>query len=132
MWLKKILVDWYKKHIIKANTPKIRLWVDDERDPRDPVIQKNFGAVGDEVWVKTEQEAIEYLSQGNVEFISLDCDLGENAGRGYKVAEWIEEKAFNHQLAPMEWEVHSQNSVEALKSIQALLKADLYWDALDH
>ena len=54
----------------------IKLWLDDERDPKNPIIQNLFGAEGDEVWVKTAYAAIQYLRQGNVESISLDHDLG--------------------------------------------------------
>ena len=37
-------------------TNPIRLWLDDERDPRTPEIQQRFGAAGDEVWVRTVGE----------------------------------------------------------------------------
>jgi len=31
----------------------MKLWLDDERDPRDPKIQELFGAEGNETWAKT-------------------------------------------------------------------------------
>ena len=124
----KTLIKWYNKCVKKQNIPKIRLWVDDERDPSDPKIQQLFKSKGNEIWAKNQQEAISYLEKGNVEYISLDCDLGENGGRGYKVAEWIEEKAYNKTLLPIDWDIHSQNPVESLKATQALIKADIYWN----
>jgi hypothetical protein len=124
----KTLIKCYNKYIKKQNIPKIRLWVDDERDPSDPKIQQLFKSQGNEVWAKTQQEAINYLEKGNVEYISLDCDLGENGGRGYKIAEWIEEKAYYKKLSSLDWYIHSQNPVEALKATQALIKADIHWN----
>ena len=84
----------------------IKLWLDDNRDPKDPKIQNLFGSTGDEVWVKTMDEAIKYILQGNVEFISFDHDLdneGENPSEktGYDLANWIEEKAFDGTLNPI-------------------------------
>jgi hypothetical protein len=126
----KTLIKWYNKYIVKKDIPKIRLWLDDERGPNNPNTQRLFKAKGNEIWVKTQQEAIEYLEKGNVEYISLDCDLGENGGSGYKVAEWIEEHAYNKTLPPLDWSIHSQNPVESLKAIQALIKADILWNKM--
>ena len=69
----------------------MRIWLDDERDPNDPKIQKLFGSIGDETWVKTAYEAIELLTRNQVSHISLDHDLGEpGAGTGLHVARFIE------------------------------------------
>ena len=108
----------------------MRLWLDDERDPRDPKIQCGFGAEGDEIWVKTASAAIAYLNQGQVESVSLDHDLGPpSAGTGMDVAKWIEEQAFFGTLPRLTWSVHSKNAVGAKNMTQALVKADEFWDA---
>jgi hypothetical protein len=75
---------------------KIRLWLDDERDPKNPEIQRLYGAAGNEIWVKTAPEAINYLNTKNVKYISLDHDLGNlpGVGSGYDVAKYIEKKCF--------------------------------------
>ena len=55
----------------------MRLWLDDERDPHDPIVQAKFGATGDEIWVKTAEEAVGYiiLNKDRIKSISLDHDL---------------------------------------------------------
>ena len=105
----------------------IRIWLDDERNPSDPFIQKEFGAAGGELWVKTPEEAIVLLEQGNVSSISLDHDLGEHVNSGEKVAKWIEEAAYFGKIEPLEWRVHSQNPVGAKNMFVALSNADRFW-----
>lgn len=106
----------------------MKLWLDDERDPKDPYIQGEFGAEGDEIWVKTAAEAIRYLKSGNVTHISLDHDLGpKSAGTGMDVAKWIEEQAFHGTLPRLDWDVHSMNSVGLLNITRAMMKSDEYW-----
>lgn len=108
----------------------MKLWLDDERDPRDPKIQSGFGAEGDEVWAKTAAVAISYLNQGRVTFVSLDHDLGPpSAGTGMDVAKWIEEQAYHGTLPRLTWAVHSKNAVGAKNMTRALVKADEFWDA---
>jgi hypothetical protein len=92
----------------------MKLWLDDERDPTDPFIQSEFGATGDEVWVKTASQAIDRLRNCKVTSISLDHDLGPDAGDGYQVACWIEKNANN--IGRMNWYVHSMNPVGAKKN----------------
>ena len=104
----------------------ISLWLDDERDPSDPVVRQLFGAVGDELWVKTASEAIEVLKGGRVEMISLDHDLG-TVDNGMTVAAWIEEQAFLEKLPRIKWKIHSQNVVGVENMKRALKKADRYW-----
>lgn len=107
----------------------MKVWLDDERDPRDPKIQSGFGAEGDEVWAKTASVAIYHLRTGRVEFISLDHDLGPaTAGTGMDVANWIEEQAFHGNLPRLVWAVHSKNTVGAKGMTQALTNADKFWD----
>ena len=57
--------------------------MDGERDPRHPVVRQLNGAVGDELWVKTAEEAIGILKGGRVEMISLYHDLGTGIGFRY-------------------------------------------------
>jgi len=108
----------------------IQIWLDDERDPADGFIKKNFGSHGNEIWIKTAQEAISLLKQGNIDFISLDHDLGPpEAGSGYDVAKWIEEAAFNKQIKPLKWKIHSANPVGAKNMTQALKSAERFWQS---
>ena len=106
----------------------MKLWLDDERDPKKPFIQSEFGAEGDEIWVKTAYQAICYLKQGNVESISLDHDLGESAGTGMDVAKWIEEQAFHGTIPRITWMIHSKNTVGVKNMTKALIKADEFWN----
>lgn len=105
----------------------MRIWLDDERNPKDPYIQSEFGSEGDEIWAKTAQVAISYLKQGNCEHISLDHDLGM-AATGLDVAEWIEEQAYLGNLPKLQWSVHSLNPVGKKNITQAMTKADEYWE----
>jgi len=105
----------------------MRVWLDDERDPTDPKIQELFGAVGDEVWVKTVSEALEFLRGGEVESISLDNDLGLNQEEGYKVADWIEEKAHEGRLLPLDVFIHSANSARRSSMKMATQNAITFW-----
>ena len=106
----------------------MKLWLDDERDPRDPYIQSEFGANGDEVWAKTAAVAINFLKMGNVTSISMDHDLGiASAGTGQDVANWIEEHAFNGMLPQLSWSIHSLNPVGRKNMSRALMRADRFW-----
>ena len=105
----------------------MRLWLDDERDPKDQCIQERFGAEGDEFWVKNAAQAIHYLRQGNVSFISLDHDLGPGAGTGTDVAKFIEEQAFLGTLPRLEWDLHTMNPVGRKEMGRAMRNADISW-----
>jgi hypothetical protein len=109
----------------------MRLWLDDERDPKDPYIQSHFGASGDEVWAKDPHTAIQYLKQGNVTEVSLDHDLGSGVGTGMDVALWIEEQAFLGNLPRLIWSVHSMNPVGRKNMSLALYNANKHWDKHD-
>lgn len=109
----------------------MKLWLDDERDPTEAYIQSNFGADGDEVWVKTVNQAIHYLQQGIVTHISLDHDLGIGVGgTGLTVAKWIEEQAYHGTLPRLSWSVHSMNPVGRKDIARTMRKADEFWDAI--
>ena len=104
----------------------IRLWLDDNRDPKNHIIQQEFGAKGDEVWVKTVAEAKTYVQQGNVSFISFDNDLGPGES-GSDLATWIEEQAYHKTIPRIEWTVHSRNPIESRNIYMALRNADKFW-----
>lgn len=107
---------------------KIRIWLDDTRDPKHPDTMRIFGSRGDEVWIKTSQEAMEVLSQNQVEFISFDHDLGEESDHDANyVAIKIEEKAFYGMCNPIEWRIHSRNPVGSAVIKVAMESADRLW-----
>ena len=109
-----------------SNTQSIHLWLDDNRDPSDPIYQQKFGAHGNEIWAKTVPEAITILEQGNVISISFDNDLGEKL-EGYDLAKWIEEKAHDNQIKPLQWKIHSANP-EGKRYIEvAMNQAEKFW-----
>jgi hypothetical protein len=96
----------------------INLWLDDIRSM--PVSYNKH--------VKTAQEAIDILKTGKVKSISFDHDLGpEEAGTGHDVAKWIEEAAFNKEIPPLRWRVHSANPVGARNIERAMEAADRFW-----
>jgi len=118
-------MNWYKM----ANS-NIRLWLDDERDPNSPQIQAQYGAQGNEIWVKTIDEAISYLKQGDIAHISFDNDLGENEKEGHLLANWIEEQAYLKELPKLDWDVHSQNPPASTAIVSAMNQADKFWEQL--
>jgi hypothetical protein len=117
-------MNWYK---ISYGSNGIRLWLDDERDPQDSFIQSEYGADGNELWVKTAEEARGMLNNGNVSYISFDHDLGLGES-GYSLANWIEEKAFNGELPRLEWRVHSANPVGKTNIERAMISAERFWN----
>lgn len=67
----------------------MKLWLDDVRNPQ------AYKGWENAVWVKTPEEAIEYLETGRITHLSLDNDLGlpddEHGPRdGYRIAKWLE------------------------------------------
>ncbi len=106
----------------------IDLWLDDERDPTLPLIQERYGSSGSELWVKTVDEALRYLEQGGVASISFDHDLGEGKSTGYELAKLIEERAFNGDIEPLRWRVHSANPKGAESITAAMTSAERFWN----
>lgn len=104
------------------------IWLDDLRDPKDPEIQKRYGAKPWMTWVKTAQEAIDLLATGKVRSISFDHDLG-SGGDGYEVAKFLEERAFQGTLPSVQWAVHSDNPEGARYIRLAMGNARRYWDS---
>ena len=113
--------------IFKIAESKLHIWLDDERDPKSPDIQREFGTNGNEVWIKTIEPIQELILQNKVDFIDFDNDLGEGNKEGRDLAKWIEEKAFNKEIKQFGWQVHSMNSVAAIEIEQAMTNADRFW-----
>ncbi len=103
-----------------------RLWLDDERDPRDLRIQEEFNAEPGMIWVKTADAAIARLKSGGVVFISLDHDLGTTA-TGHDVAVWIAERAASGELTALNWAVHSANRAGATAIRRTMEIAERCW-----
>lgn len=79
-------------------------------------------------WIpaKTAAEAIALLSAGGVDVISLDHDLGPpEAGTGYDVICWIEERVFTDPTyeAP-EIDIHTANPAARVKMVLAKKRID--------
>ncbi|MAT13658.1 MAG: hypothetical protein CMJ46_00080 [Planctomyces sp.] len=103
------------------NAEQPRLWLDDERDPRDPFIQENYGSKPDDIWVKTVEEAIDLVKSGRVRVLSLDHDLGEGPS-GYEFCKWFEEECFHGRLdfQAFRFFIHTNNPVGRMNMEQCL------------
>jgi len=75
----------------------MKLWLDDMRPP----------PPGWE-WAKTVEDAQKALESGEVEWASLDHDLGFNQPTGYDLVKWMMEKNIWPRRMPV---VHSMNPV---------------------
>ena len=116
-------MNWYK-----MSQKTIDLWLDDERDPQNIVIQEAFGSSGNEIWVKTVEEAKKYILGQNVGSISFDNDLGVEE-EGYDLAKWIEEMAYYHKIPEIKWKIHSRNPIAAQRIKNCMENADKYWQS---
>jgi hypothetical protein len=91
----------------------MKVFLDDEREAPDGWVRVYWPA-----------EAIELLQSGQVERLSLDHDLGDDArGTGYDVILWIEEAVALRGFVPPKIFVHSANSsavAKMLAGIQAI------------
>ena len=96
----------------------MRLWVDDERSPREwlPHIRwfrgRDLKELDEWVWVKSASDAIRLLKYQPIVEASFDHDLGdpEDVGDGYMVAVWIEQRvATDDDYVPPIIHVHSSN-----------------------
>lgn len=91
----------------------MKIYLDDER-------------ITPEGWHRTytPQETIELLKTRKVTDLSLDHDLGDDAGigTGYDVLLWLEEEIYNDNSFPVpEMKVHSANPAGALRMNQAIM-----------
>jgi hypothetical protein len=89
----------------------MKLWLDDERTPPS----------GEWVWVKTSLDAIKALRKDTFEEISLDHDLGEEAGTGYDVLKYLEAEVYrSHEYQPPKILIHTANPVARARMVQAV------------
>lgn len=87
------------------------LWLDDERKPPS----------SEWFWVKTALDAIKALRTAGFEVISLDHDLGEDAGTGYDVLTFLEaEVNRNPEYRVPEIRIHTANTVARARMLQAV------------
>lgn len=114
----------FKEYVEKKG---VRLWLDDVRNPRDKLIQQNYGALPGMVWVKTVGDAISVLEQGNVTYLSFDHDLGTVA-TGYDLACWVERKAFDGEISKFDYRIHSDNPIGKANIIRAMKNAEKFWN----
>jgi len=89
----------------------LSLWLDDERIPPSPKW----------IWVKTAIDAIRALRTASFKVISLDHDLGEDAGTGYDVLTFLEaEVNRNPRYRVPKILVHTANTVARARMLQAV------------
>ena len=95
-----------------------RLFLDDERDPREwlPDMRwfrgRDHNELDEWAWVRTAHEALRILEAGDVAEVSLDHDLGPEdvVGSGYDVLKWIEERvALDETYQPPVIHIHTSN-----------------------
>ncbi len=105
----------------------INIWLDDERDPNDPIIIKLFGTKDNWTWVKTIEEALDIITTNKINMISLDHDLGYEK-TGYDLITKIEELTFTGNLYPFYILIHSQNPVgiQRMKTVAKRIRE--YWN----
>lgn len=64
------------------------------------------------------QDVLAELQKGNVTYLSLDHDLGDDeTGTGYDVILWIEKEVFLNGFVPPEIKIHTAN-VSARKKME--------------
>lgn len=101
----------------------MRLWVDADRPaPR-----------GFDKWVKTAWDAIDELSSGKYEYVSLNYNLGnmKDNGDGYMIACWMEKQTIDKKLPRrIGWNCHSLDGHGKKMISSALRHADAIWDKL--
>jgi hypothetical protein len=89
----------------------MNLWLDDVRLPPS----------SEWVWVKTAMDALKELRRASWGVISLDHDLGEDAGTGYDVLTYLEAEAYrNPEFKIPEIRVHTANTVARARMLQAV------------
>lgn len=97
--------------------PKLRLYIDDIRPvpPGFDLVARNY------------QDAVNYLMDGNIGFVSFDHDLGTKH-TGYDIAKFIEQSAFTGTLSKIMWAIHSANPVGVKNITAAMNSADRLWE----
>lgn len=74
-------------------------------------------------WVRTAQDAIEYLRMGIVTKIYLSYDLGDDALTGYAVACEIERRCQYGLMPCPQWEIISVNGPGSQRMAAAMISA---------
>jgi hypothetical protein len=83
----------------------------------------------DNSWIRTYTvpETIALLETNEVKYLSLDNDLGEDQIEGYKVVDWLEEKAYTDPtfIVPNVI-IHSDNAVrrEYMKKVLKRIRSN--------
>jgi hypothetical protein len=89
----------------------MNLWLDDVRLPPS----------SEWVWVKTALDALKELRRSSYDVISLDHDLGEDAGTGYDVLTYLEAEVYrNPEFRAPEIRIHTANTVARARMLQAV------------
>lgn len=83
------------------DSKKLRIWLDDER----PMPH------GFDHHARTTGEVIKLIRKGNVEFISLDNDLGIGYAEGKTVAQYIEKMVLGGRMQYVDFHPHTANPV---------------------
>lgn len=99
----------------------MRIYLDDERETPDGFVR-----------TYTVEETIKLIqdSDGEVECVSLDNDLGIGLEEGRKVMDWIEEQAYNNTLAPIpHLIIHTSNPAAENSMMKARHNAWKYWES---
>jgi hypothetical protein len=102
----------------------IRIWLDDIREMPE----------GFTHWAKNAYQAIGLIIPGNVNYISFDHDLGnynnekDEKNNGYEVAKFIEFMAYNREIKPIAWDIHSANPVGRKRIELTMQSANRFWN----
>jgi hypothetical protein len=85
--------------LVPPDRPALKVFLDDER-------------AAPEGWTHARwpEEVIALLETGEVDAISLDHDLGDDARTGYDVLTWIEEAVVTHGFTPPQIAIHTANA----------------------
>lgn len=67
--------------------------------------------IGYDILVRTVEEAIELIKQGNIGRISLDNDLGVGYTEGKKVAQYLEQAIISGGIEFVDFHPHTSNPV---------------------
>lgn len=115
----------------------MKIWLDDLRDPN-RVFRVHYPEDQYEcqpdlkdfleklVWVKTAEEAVEYLKNGLIDEIFFDHDLGPGMS-GSQFANLIEEGAAVGSVKRIRWHGHTSNPVGRALIVAAMTSADRFW-----
>jgi hypothetical protein len=113
----------------------MRVWLDDDRDPKNKFVIENYGADPSLFWVKNPGQMVQLIESGVVTFIHFDHYLGhgwESPCTGAEIAEFIEGMAFKNKIKPIDWDVHTDSSEGKKLIIRAMRSAEGHWKRHQH